>query len=181
MFLLGGNPGVADAAAARLQAMYPRLGEVGFYCPPFGFEDDPEELSRIREHVAGRRAGPGPRRPRVPPQERVIRALRPRAARCLVRGVGISLSFIAGDQPRAPVVLQRIGLGYTPPMALSRGWLFRRYVVHGIPFSTRLFGWALKRRLVGNRNDQYGRSSPGADEGRLTCSCRSPGRDASLA
>ena len=25
--------------------------------------------------------------------------------------------------------------------------LFRRYVVHGVPFGARLFGWALKRRL----------------------------------
>ena len=86
MFLLGGNPGVADAAAARLQAMYPRLGEVGFYCPPFGFEDDPEELSRIRSTLRAARpdlvlVGLG-----FPKQERVIRAAAARAARCLVRG-----------------------------------------------------------------------------------------------
>ena len=40
-----GNPGVADVAAARLEAMHPNL-RVGHYCPPFGFEDDPARSTR---------------------------------------------------------------------------------------------------------------------------------------
>ena len=43
VFLLGGNPGVAAAAAARLEARCPGLERVGSYCPPYGFEDDPGE------------------------------------------------------------------------------------------------------------------------------------------
>ena len=102
VFLLGGNPGVADAAAARLQAMNPRLGDVGFYCPPFGFEDDPEELARIRRTLRAAQpdlvlVGLG-----FPKQERVIRLLRPELPGAWFAGVGISLSFLAGDQPRAP-------------------------------------------------------------------------------
>ena len=175
VFLLGGNPGVADAAAARLQAMYPRLGEVGFYCPPFGFEDDPEELSRIRSTLRAARpdlvlVGLG-----FPKQERVIRALRPELPGAWFVGVGISLSFIAGDQPRAPVILQRVGLEWIHRLWHEPRRLFRRYVVHGIPFSTRLFGWALKRRLVGSRKASIRRVGAGRDERRLTCSSREPG------
>ena len=53
VFLLGGNPGVAAAAAGRLRARYPGLQGVESYCPPFGFEDDPEGLDRIREALRG--------------------------------------------------------------------------------------------------------------------------------
>jgi N-acetylglucosaminyldiphosphoundecaprenol N-acetyl-beta-D-mannosaminyltransferase len=147
VFLLGGNPGVADAAAARLEAMYPRLGDVGSYCPPFGFEDDPEELDRIRRALRAARpdlvlVGLG-----FPKQERVIGVLRPELPGAWFAGVGISLSFLAGDQPRAPVILQRAGLEWMHRLWHEPRRLFRRYIVLGIPFSARLFGWALKHRL----------------------------------
>ena len=45
-----------------------------------------------------------------PKQERLIRRLRSELPRGLVRGCGISLSFLAGEQPRAPAVVQRLGL-----------------------------------------------------------------------
>ena len=60
VFLLGGNPGVAAAAAGRLRARYPGLQGVESYCPPFGFEDDPQELDRISGGASERRAGVGP-------------------------------------------------------------------------------------------------------------------------
>ena len=146
VFLLGGNPGVADAAAARLETMYPRLGDVGSYCPPFGFEDDPEELDRIRRTLRAARpdlvlVGLG-----FPKQERVISVLRPELPGAWFAGVGISLSFLAGDQPRAPVILQRAGLEWMHRLWHEPRRLFRRYIVLGIPFSARLFGWALKHR-----------------------------------
>src|SRR4051812_1613201 len=55
VFLLGGTPGVAASAAAELESRYPALGHVGFYSPPFGFEDDPEELERIRRTLRSAR------------------------------------------------------------------------------------------------------------------------------
>ena len=147
VFLLGGNPGVAGAAAASLQARYPRLGDVGFYCPPFGFEDDADEMDEIRRTLSAARpdlvlVGLG-----FPKQERVIRVLRDELPQAWFAGIGISLSFLAGDQPRAPLVLQRIGLEWMHRLWHEPRRLFRRYVVHGVPFGARLFGWALKRRL----------------------------------
>ena len=86
-----------------------QLQNVNSYCPPFGYEDDQEELERIREAVRGARpalvlVGLG-----FPKQEKLISWLRYELPQTWFVGVGISLSFLAGEQPRAPAVLQRLG------------------------------------------------------------------------
>jgi N-acetylglucosaminyldiphosphoundecaprenol N-acetyl-beta-D-mannosaminyltransferase len=149
VFLLGGNPGVAAAAAARLEGDCPGLEPVGSYCPPFGFENDPTELERIKEAVQRARpdlvlVGLG-----FPKQERLIRLLRPEMPETWFIGVGISLSFLAGDQPRAAAALQRLGLEWIHRLAHEPRRLFRRYVRDGLPFGLRLFAWALKERATG--------------------------------
>jgi N-acetylglucosaminyldiphosphoundecaprenol N-acetyl-beta-D-mannosaminyltransferase len=149
VLLLGGNPGVAAVAARRLEDLYPGLDGVVSYCPPVGFEDDPAELERIRDLVRGARPaliliGLG-----FPKQERLIRLLRSELPEAWFAGVGISLSFLAGDQPRAPAALQRLGLEWIHRLCHEPRRLFRRYIVRGLPFSLRLFGWALAQRLRG--------------------------------
>jgi N-acetylglucosaminyldiphosphoundecaprenol N-acetyl-beta-D-mannosaminyltransferase len=151
LFLLGGNPGVAATAAGRLRARYPGLQSVESYCPPFGFEDDPQELDRIKEALRGARpalvlVGLG-----FPKQEELISWLRCELPQAWFMGVGISLSFLAGEQPRAPVALQRLGLEWMHRLWHEPRRLFRRYLVQGIPFGLRLFGWALAHRLRGER------------------------------
>src|SRR5271163_4633876 len=47
VYLLGGNPGSADAAVTKLTALIPGLRLAGTLCPPFGFERQPEWLERI--------------------------------------------------------------------------------------------------------------------------------------
>lgn len=151
VFLLGGNPGVAAAAASRLEARWPALQSVNYYCPPYGFEDDPRELDRIREALRAARPalvliGLG-----FPKQERLIRVLRAEMPETWFVGVGISLSFLAGEQPRAPAALQRLGLEWMHRLWHEPRRLFRRYVVQGFPFVLRLFTWALIHRLAGVR------------------------------
>jgi N-acetylglucosaminyldiphosphoundecaprenol N-acetyl-beta-D-mannosaminyltransferase len=147
VFVLGGNPGIAAAAATELRRRFPALSSIGTYCPPFGFEDDPAEIGRMTEAL--RCAAPdlvlvglG-----FPKQERVIRLLRPLLPSAWFVGVGISLSFLAGDQRRAPALVQRLGLEWAHRLCHEPRRLFRRYVVVGLPFGARLFGWALTRRL----------------------------------
>jgi N-acetylglucosaminyldiphosphoundecaprenol N-acetyl-beta-D-mannosaminyltransferase len=147
VFLLGGNPGVATAAAERLEDLHPELGSVGSYCPPLGFEDDPAELARIK--AALRETNPGLVLIGLgfPKQERLIRRLRAELPRAWFAGVGISLSFLAGDQERAPAFLQRIGLEWLHRLCHEPRRLSRRYLIQGLPFSLRLFAWALSYRL----------------------------------
>jgi N-acetylglucosaminyldiphosphoundecaprenol N-acetyl-beta-D-mannosaminyltransferase len=151
VFLLGGNPGVAAAAAARLKAQCPGLVRVGSYCPPHGFEDDPRELTKIKKALEVARPalvliGLG-----FPKQERLICLLRSEMPETWFVGVGISLSFLAGDQPRAPAALQRLGLEWLHRLVHEPRRLFRRYVVHGLPFGVRLLAWAVTERLFGHR------------------------------
>lgn len=151
IFLLGGNPGVAEAAAGRLEASCHRPAQVSFYCPPFGFEDDSEEFERIR--AALRKAQPALVLVGLgfPKQERLIERLRPEMPGTWFAGVGISLSFLAGDQARAPVAMQRLGLEWIHRLWHEPRRLFGRYVVHGIPFGVRLLTWAFMHRLRGAR------------------------------
>jgi N-acetylglucosaminyldiphosphoundecaprenol N-acetyl-beta-D-mannosaminyltransferase len=147
VFLLGGNPGVAAAAAARLEARCPGLERVESYCPPYGFERDPGELATIKKALTAARpalvlVGLG-----FPKQERLIRLLRSEMPEAWFVGVGISLSFLAGDQPRAPAALQRLGLEWLHRLVHEPRRLFRRYVVHGLPFALRLLAWAVMERL----------------------------------
>ena len=148
VLLLGGNPGVAQLAAARLEKLHPGI-EVTCHCPPFGFEDDGHELDRIR--LALRRAQPGlvlvglP----FPKQERLIRLLRAEFPGIWFAGVGFSLSFVAGDQQRAPVVLQRCGLEWLHRLCHEPRRLAKRYLILGLPFAARLLAWAVAQRVRG--------------------------------
>lgn len=47
VFLLGGSPGAAEGAAKKLQELCPQLKIAGTYAPPYGFEKDEAELSKI--------------------------------------------------------------------------------------------------------------------------------------
>ncbi|MCB1135698.1 MAG: WecB/TagA/CpsF family glycosyltransferase, partial [Chlamydiia bacterium] len=51
VFMLGGQPGVAEKAGAVLMRQSPGLTIVGYCCPPFGFEQDPYEVQAIIEQV----------------------------------------------------------------------------------------------------------------------------------
>ena len=80
-----------------------------------------------------------------PKQEQLIGSLRSQMPRTWFVGVGISLSFLAGEQPRAPAALQRLGLEWLHRLWHEPRRLFRRYLIQGLPFSLRLFAgpWSI--------------------------------------
>ena len=64
-------------------------------------------------------------------------------------GVGISFSFLAGEVRRAPRLVQVLGLEWVHRLAQEPRRLFKRYVIHGIPFGVSLLWDAGARRLIG--------------------------------
>jgi N-acetylglucosaminyldiphosphoundecaprenol N-acetyl-beta-D-mannosaminyltransferase len=147
LFLFGGAPGVAEAAAAELQRRHPALRVTGTQHGYLGADDEPRVIERIREA-----------RPDVlfvalgaPRQERWIRRWRAELPVAIAIGVGGSLDVFAGRVARAPGWMQRAGLE----------WLYRALreprrwsVIRTIP---PLFVMAALERIR-RRGDKPGRS-----------------------
>lgn len=149
VFLLGGNPGSADAAAAELIRRSPGLRVVGTECPPMGFEQDTGYLPLLRERLA--RVSPdivfvglG-----FPKQERLIAQLRPGLPGAWFLGVGVTFSFVSGQIRRAPNWMRVTGLEWVHRLAQEPGRLAKRYLVHGVPFGVVLLVASMLERVRG--------------------------------
>ena len=147
VFLLGGNPGTAEAAVAELSRLAPQLRLAGTMCPPFGFDRDPAWLDRIERELHKTEpdivyVGLG-----FPKQERLIFELRDRLPCTWFVSCGVSFSFVAGEINRAPAVMQRLGLEWLHRMVQEPSRLYRRYLLLGIPFLVQLMSSALVFRL----------------------------------
>lgn len=150
LFLLGGNPGVAEEAGRILKTRFPGLVIAGTYCPEIGFEGNSESLQTIRDRI--RLAKPDVVYVALgsPKTETLIELLRPDVPRAWWIGIGISLSFITGEVQRAPTWLQRSGFEWVHRLVQEPQRLGKRYLVHGIPFAARLFAKSAWNRVRKN-------------------------------
>lgn len=166
IFLLGGNPGVADASARILRAHFPGLDICGTLCPPLGFERDVDEMARIE--LAVKRAQPGVVMVALgfPKQDILIERLRLALPGVSFIGIGISLSFVCGDEPRSPAWTQAAGLEWVHRLIHEPTRLARRYVIRGIPFAARLLCSAAKHRVFSSLRSQVNDSPWGWELGR---------------
>lgn len=146
LFLLGGDSGVADAAAGELLRRHPRLRIAGTHCPPLGFEQSEEALAEIEASVIDSDADLVYVALGFPKQERLMARLAPKVPNTWFLGCGISLSFIAGEVQRAPRWMRAVGLEWVHRLGQEPGRLVERYLVHDLPFAFRLLGGALRRR-----------------------------------
>jgi N-acetylglucosaminyldiphosphoundecaprenol N-acetyl-beta-D-mannosaminyltransferase len=148
VFLLGGDPCVAERAAKIFRDRYPGLEIAGTSCPPIGFENDEQELDRIQRQVTEAA-------PRIvfvalgfPKQDLLIRILRSSLPGASFLGVGISLSYATGDVSRAPGWVCHLGLEWAYRLSQEpTRRLARRYLVDGLPFSLRLMMSAARHRV----------------------------------
>jgi N-acetylglucosaminyldiphosphoundecaprenol N-acetyl-beta-D-mannosaminyltransferase len=162
IFLLGGAPGVCDRAAHTLGLNYQGLQITGAHSPPYGFEDDPAELQVIRGKLRAAQPDIVYVALSFPRQERLIRQIRSELPGAWFVGVGISFSFLAGDLPRAPDRLQRMGLEWVHRLASEPRRLARRYLVQDLPFAVRLAAHSLRARARGGLKMRSPASTPAA-------------------
>jgi N-acetylglucosaminyldiphosphoundecaprenol N-acetyl-beta-D-mannosaminyltransferase len=153
VFLLGGDPGAAERAAKVLQERYPGLKIAGTLCPPMSFETDLRELELIQRELEAAApqivfVGLG-----FPKQDLLIRRLRGLLPGTSFIGVGISLSFVAGDVARAPNWTHKLCLEWLYRLLQEPRRLARRYVLMGVPFALRLLASAARERIRGGGAD----------------------------
>lgn len=131
IFMLGGAPGVGEAARANLEARYPGLQVVGVESPPYRTLSDDEHralFDRIRE---------------ARPDLLLVAFGQPKGERWIFDNyralgvpvsvqVGASLDFAAGRVRRAPRWVQKIGMEWAYRLALEPRRLAGRYARNGV-------------------------------------------------
>jgi exopolysaccharide biosynthesis WecB/TagA/CpsF family protein len=146
IYLLGGKSGVPERAREELRRRYPGLIVAGAYAPPFGFDATPEGIESVRHRLASAApdivyVGLG-----FPKQDRLSGQLAPSFPAAWFIGCGAAISFAAGVHNRAPVWMQHAGLEWVFRLIAEPRRLFRRYMIHDVPFAlTLLASSALQR------------------------------------
>ena len=120
IFLLGGNPGAAERAAAELTRRYPGLRIVGIHCPNVGFEKDPAQMQQMIDRLTAAQPAIVYVALGFPKQEKLIEKLRPALPNAWYLGIGISFSFVAGEIKRAPRWMQKNRFKWMHLFARSR-------------------------------------------------------------
>jgi N-acetylglucosaminyldiphosphoundecaprenol N-acetyl-beta-D-mannosaminyltransferase len=148
VYLVGGNPGSAEAAAEVLRDAAPGLEVAGAHSPPMGFLEDAGERRRTERAVAA--SDPDIVYVGLPLDKQVelIPRLRERLPHAWFLGLGISFSFVCGEVRRAPGWMRATGLEWIHRLGQEPRRLARRYLVEGPPFMLELFAHALRRRLA---------------------------------
>ncbi len=155
VYLLGGAPGAAEAAAERIEREL-GLRIAGVDAPAISAEGGPDEASVI-ERV--RRSGPDLVLVALgsPKQERFIRRVLPALRPAVLLGLGASIDFLAGRVRRAPRWVSRAGLEWLFRLALEPRRLAHRYLVKDPRFMAVLVRTArepLTARVRWMRDDQ---------------------------
>ena len=156
VFFLGGAPGIAAAAARRLQTQFPTLDIAGDYSPPFRplLEMDHEEIAR-RIRAA---------KPDLlfvsfgcPKAEKWI-AMHYRALGVpVVMGVGATIDFLAGHRKRAPLWMRCGGVEWIYRLLQEPRRLFRRYATDLFHFAPAMAAqWRRMQSRGGDRPSPAG-------------------------
>jgi N-acetylglucosaminyldiphosphoundecaprenol N-acetyl-beta-D-mannosaminyltransferase len=153
VFLLGGTSHDQGVLAGEvLRKTYPELAIAGTYCPPYGFEEDENEVAAIRHAVSAANpdivfCGLG-----FPKQELLVQDLRDVAPQAWFVACGASIAMVAGERSQAPKWMEKSGLEWLHRLRQEPGRLFQRYVIHDMPFAVRLLGTSAQRRMRHSRH-----------------------------
>jgi exopolysaccharide biosynthesis WecB/TagA/CpsF family protein len=146
VYLLGGDPGVPEAAALTLSDQIPGLVIAGCYSPPFGFERSDAAVREVVARVSATKpdlvlVGLG-----FPKQEHMIARLREELPDPWYLGCGGGLAMAAGRFSRAPRWMQRLGLEWMHRLALEPRRLAGRYLRDDLGFALLMLGRAARHR-----------------------------------
>lgn len=134
VFLLGAKPGVAERAGAVMQERYPSLEVAGArhgYWPAGTDEEVAREIRSSGAAIVMAALG-------NPLQERWLADHLPTSGARFGIGVGAFFDFAAGEVPRAPAWMNRLGIEWVFRLAQEPRRLWKRYVVGNPVFLARV-------------------------------------------
>jgi exopolysaccharide biosynthesis WecB/TagA/CpsF family protein len=135
IFLLGALEGVADRAAAKINAKVGRKMVAGTYSPPYGFESDPQEIDYICHLINKSKATVLAVGVTPPKQEKLIYRIKQRLPHVKIfLAIGGTIDFEAGITPRSPGWLSNLGLEWLFRLASEPKRLWRRYLIENPEF-----------------------------------------------
>lgn len=142
MFFLGAAEGVAKKAAENLAVKYKGLQVVGTYSPPFGFENNQNEMDKIKNMIKSSKpdiliVGLG-----CPKQEKFMYNHCKELGVPISLGLGASFDFEAGNIKRAPRWMANHGLEWLFRITQDPKRMAKRYLVD----DRKILGLAIKYR-----------------------------------
>ena len=142
IYLLGGQPGVAEGVASWLKANYPGVEVAGFHHGYFTTDKEAEVVEEIRTSGADLVlvAFGAPR------QELWVRRNLAKLGAKVVIGVGGLLDFFSGRIARAPRWVRKLGMEWGYRLLQEPKRLWRRYLIGNVVFLARL----AQVRIAGN-------------------------------
>ena len=125
LFLLGGQPGVAELTAVAMQQRYPKLVIAGVQDGYFTDEQEPQIIDTINHSGAAiLLVGFG-----VPKQELWLARCRAQLQPTVCLGIGGLFDYYSGRIPRAPVWMREIGMEWSWRLIQEPGRMWKRYLI----------------------------------------------------
>lgn len=129
IFIIGGKDGIAAQARQRLEQKLPGIRIVGTYAPPFGFENDQEELDKINRMISEAHPDLLIACFGCPKQEKWIYENIEKYDAKVSVCAGATVDFLAGNVKRAPKWMSEHGLEWFYRFLQEPRRMFRRYFV----------------------------------------------------
>ena len=149
IFLLGGRPGVPEAAQKNINHKVGRNMAIGAHSPSFGFEKNEDECQKIIQMINDSGAtvlgvGVG-----APKQEKWIYKYKNKLKNIKIFfAIGATIDFEAGYIHRSPAWMSDWGIEWIHRIASDPKRLWKRYLIEDMPF----FWLMLKEQLGLYRN-----------------------------
>lgn len=132
VFIIGGKDGIADQAKANLEKNLPGINIVGTYAPPFGFENDKNELEKINTMISNAHPDLLIACFGCPKQEKWIYENYQKYDAKVSVCAGATVDFLAGNVNRAPRWMSEHGLEWFYRFTQEPKRMFKRYFVDDI-------------------------------------------------
>lgn len=134
VFFLGAGEGVGEIAAQNMLSKYPNYEYVGYYSPPFGFENNKQERQKIINIIndSGAQlviAGMG-----SPKTEIFLSEIYCELNANVSLSVGAAIDFLAGTVKRCPEWINKIGMEWFYRFIKEPKRMGKRYFVDDIVF-----------------------------------------------